>query len=75
MQNVKYNDSESVAVIRWSIADLKMALEQKNIVPTDANIELVLNNRFTKTLEERSIEEGWEIIDTIISITDTEEEE
>ena len=59
------SDDDIIASITWTIEDLEEFLKSKGYESTDENIETLLDNRLTKTLEERSIEEGWEIIDTI----------
>ncbi len=59
------NNDNIIASITWTIEDLEEFLKSKGYETTDENIETLLDNRLTKTLEERSIEEGWEIIDTI----------
>lgn len=70
-----YNDGEVIATIRWTIADVVSAMIKNGIEPTDENIKKVLANRFQRTLEERSIEDGWEIIDTLITNTDVKSKE
>ena len=59
------SDEDKIDTITWTIEDLEEFLKSKGYESTDENIETLLDNRLTKTLEERSIEEGWEIIDTI----------
>lgn len=58
---------ENICTIRWNIEDLVIAMAEAGIEPTDENIDKVLAHRFERTLHERSVEEGWEIIDVIIS--------
>ena len=66
----KHDMDEEIAVIRWCIADLldMMAYEGEEL--TDDNIDRILRNRFRKTLEERSVEEGWDIIRHLIWMAD-----
>ena len=59
------NNDNIIASTTWTLEDLEEFLKSKGYETTDENIETLLDNRLTKTLEERSIEEGWEIIDTI----------
>lgn len=61
----KLKNDNVIATITWTIEDIEQFLEEKGYEVSSENIDIMLNNRLTKTLEERSIEEGWEIIDTI----------
>lgn len=60
-----YHDDE-VALIRWCEDDLREALENRGFKSSEKNIEILCNNRLERTLEDRSIEAGWDVIDTII---------
>lgn len=66
----KYSSDDELATIKWFVADLESILEEKGIPVTDENIQRVLDNRCKKTMEGRSIEEGWEILNVIVDNTD-----
>lgn len=61
----KLRNDNVIATIIWTIEDIEQFLEEKGYEVSSENIDIMLNNRLTKTLEDRSIEEGWNIIDTI----------
>ena len=65
VDQVDDSHDDIIASITWTREDLEEFLKSKGYGPIDENIKTLLDNRLTKTLEERSIEEGWEIIDTI----------
>ncbi|MEC0285532.1 hypothetical protein [Bacillus subtilis] len=52
--------------IVWHKEDLKSALESKGFLGTEKNIEACISNGFEQTLKERSVEEGWTILDDLI---------
>ncbi|MED1107739.1 hypothetical protein [Bacillus paramycoides] len=57
---------EYFTVIRWHVEDLKNCFKKRGIPATEENIAIFLNSRAPKTLAERSIEEGYEIMDVLI---------
>ena len=56
----------TIATIEWIDEDLKEALDNRGFEPTGENIDLLLTNGLKKALCDRSIEFGWDIIDTVI---------
>lgn len=70
LQTSKFEDHDVVAGIIWSVGDIKSALQTNGMKTSDENIQKVIDSRFRKNLEERSIEEGWEIISCIIDTTE-----
>lgn len=56
----------TIATIEWVDEDLKEALENRGFEPTGENIDTLLTNGLGKVLCDRSIEIGWDIIDTVI---------
>ncbi|GMA65633.1 hypothetical protein NZD89_27920 (plasmid) [Alicyclobacillus fastidiosus] len=52
-----------VAIIRWHREDIEVALKQRSIEATPENVERFVRSTAMKTLEERSVAEGWVIID------------
>ncbi|PFZ93714.1 hypothetical protein COL70_08845 [Bacillus pseudomycoides] len=54
-------------VIKWHVEDLKNCFKLRGIPATEENIAIFLNSRAPKTLDERSIEKGYEILDALIS--------
>ena len=65
IQHGDQTNDEFFAVIRWAEDDVQEALARRDLPLTEKNIELVMDH--STTLEERSIEEGWEMLDVIIS--------
>lgn len=62
-----YSDDYVFATIRWSVADLVSAMEERGIEPSEENIKkFIETTRGPRTLVDRSIEEGWAILDTIL---------
>lgn len=59
-------DMEPVCVIKWCREDIKTALKERGFADHSENIDTVLEGRFERTLQERSTEEGWEIIHDLI---------
>ena len=56
----------TIATIEWVDEDLKEALAIRGFEPTGENIAILLTNGLKKALYDRSIEFGWDIIDTVI---------
>lgn len=64
----KHQPSELVCTVTWLVADVLDMMAYKGIELTDENLERVLNSgRFGRVLKDRSTEEGWEIIDVLVS--------
>lgn len=55
-----------ITTIQWVDDDLKEALRNRGFKPTGENIDTLLTNGLEKVLCDRSIEIGWDIIDTVI---------
>ena len=53
------------AVTRWAVEDIEEALAQRDIEPTVENINKVMAAE--RTIQDRLIETGWEVLDTIIA--------
>ena len=66
-EKLTYDLNQEVGSIRWCIEDLVALLENNGYKVTDDNITKLLDSRLTKTLEEQSVAEGWEILDVILS--------
>ena len=62
----------TIATIKWVDEDLKEALENRGFEPTGENIDILLTNGLEKVLCDRSIEFGWDIIDTVIDNCENE---
>lgn len=65
-------NKEFFAVIRWCEDDVHQALVDRDILPTKENIQKVMERH--DVIEENSIEEGWAILDCIISDLQYDEE-
>lgn len=61
-----------ITTIQWVDDDLKEALENRGFEPTGDNIDILLTNGLKKVLCDRSIEFGWDIIDTVIDDCENE---
>jgi hypothetical protein len=61
-----------ITTIQWVDDDLKEALENRGFKPTGENIDILLTNGLRKVLCDRSIEFGWDIIDTVIDDCENE---
>jgi len=57
---------EYFSVIRWHYDDLEMVFSKYGIPWTEENIQKFMDNRGPRTLEERSVEEGWTILDDLV---------
>lgn len=60
------DEDNTIAIIKWIDEDLKDALKNRGYEPTEDNIDILLTNGLRKALCNRSIEFGWDIIDTVI---------
>lgn len=68
-------EEEPIAKIVWLPEDLREALVHEGFKPSDENIEVLLANRLRKTIEDLSIERGWDIIYDVIGMYQEELEE
>ena len=68
-------EEEPIAKIVWLPEDLREALRHEGFKPSDENIEVLLANRLRKTIEDLSIERGWDIIYDVIGMYQEELEE
>lgn len=60
--------NEVFCVIKWCIGDLAEAMERRGIELTDENIDKAV--KAVGYLHDRSIEEGWETMDILLSLED-----
>ena len=60
-----YNPDQEIASIKWCMLDLEILFEEKGIKFTEENVNKVMDHRLTKTLEEQSVENGWEILSVV----------
>ncbi|MED4909084.1 hypothetical protein [Brevibacillus centrosporus] len=51
------------SVIRWHEEDIKQALINQGYLSNRQNVKKVLESRTGKTLQDRSVEEGWLILE------------
>lgn len=65
-------DEEPVARIVWLPEDLRAALEGAGFAPSDDNIEVLMASRLSRTIEDLSIQRGWEIIEEVIYMVEEE---
>lgn len=66
-----YRDADRVATISWYREDVAQAISHRvgEEFATEANIDLVVA-KIGKTLNDRSIEEGWEILHQLVDEAD-----
>ena len=60
--------NEVFCEIRWCVGDLVEAMERRGIEPTDGNIDKAITA--VDYLHDRSIELGWDVMDTLLSLED-----
>lgn len=63
---------EPIAKIVWLPEDLRCALSSNGFAPSDDNIEVLMASRLSRTIEDLSIERGWEIIEEVIYMVEEE---
>lgn len=68
-------EEEPIAKITRLPEDLREALADEGFKPSDENIEVLLDNRLRKTIEDLSIERGRDIIFDVIGMCQEELEE
>ena len=62
------DDCKIVATINWRIADIKSALSNANIEPSDENVQKLINSeRFAETLKDVEVSTGWDILSDLIT--------
>ncbi len=59
-------DGGIFAEIRWSEEDLNYALIKRGVKPTARNREIFIDSRSPGTLIDRSVEDGWDTMDSLI---------
>ena len=59
--------SDVIRSINWCEADLETVFEKQGIPITKENIDKFKESRGPRTLEEQSVESGWNILDCIVS--------
>ena len=61
------NDSDIIAEIRWTVADVREAFTRKyGRQPTDGELSDCVQNINARALEGCSIERGWDFIEEVI---------
>lgn len=70
MNNIDLN--EEIANIKWVAEDIEVLFKEKGIPFTQENYKILLDNGLKKTLHERSIELGWEILWDILNMYEDE---
>lgn len=61
------NDNQVVCEIRWCVSDVRSALEIAGYEPSDENVQKALDNRLERTMEEMSVQYGWEFLNVIVT--------
>lgn len=63
---MKNQDCQIIASIVWTVEDLKFLMKEKGIKSTPKKIKDLLDGGISKSLKERSIELGWEVLRDLI---------
>lgn len=65
----EYVINEYVGGVHWHTGDIERALAEDGYEPCNENVAIICNSdRFNKNLEERSIEDGWDVIHAAINM-------
>lgn len=64
------DEKDTVCTIKWAIADIREALLNENYQDSDENVQKLIKNRLERTLQEASVQHGWEILSYIVTSTD-----
>lgn len=62
----EHDPDEVFCEIKWCIVDLLCAMDKRGIELTDENIDKAL--KAVDYLHDRSVEEGWETMDVLLSL-------
>jgi hypothetical protein len=60
-------DHEIVTTIKWHTEDLAEVFRKYDVLCTDENFDRFIHSKMSSVLKDRSVEEGWEIMDIIVS--------
>lgn len=64
--------NEVICTITWTVQDLLDIFERRGIEPTEENVNAMLSHPLGKHLQDRSIEEGWQILDDLVWLYKTD---
>ena len=56
----------NVSFIRWHRLDVEEVMELNGISPTEENVRKFVESRAPRTLEELSIQAGWDLLEELI---------
>lgn len=59
-------NNEYFSIVRWHKEDVICTFEKEGIPPTEENLNIFLNSRAAKSLSERLVEEGNEILEILV---------
>ncbi len=62
-----------IAVIRWHEDDLIDSMKRAGLEPSEESIRKFMESSARKTLHERSVQEGWTILDDLVGLVLEEE--
>lgn len=54
--------------IHWHEDDLETIFTNNSIEPTRENLDTFINSRSPRSLEDRSVEEGWEVLEMLVKM-------
>ena len=66
MEPDEYQGNETIAEIRWTEEDLRHWLKDHDWPDNNENMDAMRDMISARELRDRSIEEGWEIIDAMV---------
>lgn len=64
--------NEVICTITWTVQDMLEVFEKYGIEPTEENVRAMLDHRLGRNLSDRSIEEGWQILDDLVWLHKTD---
>lgn len=67
LYGIENSHEEPFAIIRWCKEDLTDVFKNNGIPHTEDNINIFVNSKSPRSLEERSVEEGWETLEILVS--------
>lgn len=56
----------NVSFIRWHRLDVEEVMELNGISPTEENVKKFVESRAPRTLEELSVQAGWDLLEELI---------
>jgi len=55
-----------ISFVRWHRLDLEEVMESNGVPPTEENVKKFMESRAPRTLEELSVQAGWDLLEELI---------